>query len=121
MMSRILLGIGLLVFHHIASAAIPLISAPLIVEPDGKPGPSVAFWLETSLKRVFPASPPGTTNLHLLAARNSRIAFQACLQNRRVHPLNVECSVSGGDDLKPQVRRVGYVPLAALHDRHRAR
>ena len=82
------------------------------LNPTASPDPSVAFWLETSLQRVFPASPAGTTtNLPLLAARNSRIAFQACLQNRRVHPFGVQCSLVGADDLKPQVRRVGYVPL----------
>ena len=97
--------------HKKVIAATNPISAPLVVEPDGKPGPSVAFWLESSLKRVFPASPAGTTNLYLLAARNGRIAFQACLQNRRVHPLTVACSVAGADDLRPHVRRVGYVPL----------
>jgi len=92
-------------------AAMQSPGGPLVLEPDGKSGPAVAFWLESSLKRVFPASAPGTTNLHLLAARNSRIAFQACLRNRRVHPLSVECSVAGADDLQATVRRVGYVPL----------
>ncbi|HOX55896.1 MAG TPA: DUF4091 domain-containing protein [Candidatus Paceibacterota bacterium] len=102
--------LALLLAQTLQAATQPT-GGPMIVEPDGKAGPSIAFWLESSLKRVFPASAPGTTNLQLLAARNGRIAFQACLQNRRVHPLTVECSVSGGEDLKPQVRRVGYVPL----------
>lgn len=85
-------------------------NGPLLVEPDGKPGASVAFWLETSLKRVFPASPVGTTtNLHLMAARNGQVSFQACLQNRRVDALDVDCTVLDAEDLKPQVRKVGYV------------
>lgn len=84
---------------------------PLIISPDGKPNSTVAFWLETSLKRVFPASRPGSTNLILLAARNSRISFQACLKNHRSQPLAVECSISGAENLKAQIRRVGYVPL----------
>ncbi|MFO1498198.1 MAG: DUF4091 domain-containing protein [Verrucomicrobiota bacterium] len=70
-----------------------------------------AFWLETSLKRVFPATPPGSMHLRLLAARNSKTAFQACLQNRRTQPLYVDCKVVGADDLKPQVRLVGFVPV----------
>ena len=109
MIARTLLGVVLLTFWHATAAGTNQTSAPLLVEPDGKSGPNIAFWLESSLKRIFPASPPGTTNLSLLAARNSRLAFQACLQNRRVHPLAVACSISGADDLKPQVRRVGTV------------
>jgi hypothetical protein len=75
------------------------------------PEDRVAFWLETSLKRVFPTSAPGSTNLHLLAARNTRNAFQACLQNRSTRALYVDCKVVGADDLKPQVRLVGFAPV----------
>lgn len=70
-----------------------------------------AFWLETSLKRIFPATVPGATNLHLLAARQTKIAFQACFQNRGTQPLFVNCNVVGADDLKPQVRLVGFAPV----------
>ena len=85
---------------------------PLVVEPDGKPGPSVAFWLQSSLERLYPTSQPGSAKpLDLIAARNGRISFQACLRNNRVNPLVVECSVSGADGLKAQVRRVGFVPM----------
>src|SRR4051794_2895619 len=77
----------------------------------GKPtDATVSFWLESSLKRVYLKTPPGSTNLHLLAARNSRISFQACVRNERAQP-GVECQVSGADDLKPRVRLVGLVPL----------
>ena len=69
------------------------------------------FWLETSLRRVFPTSAPGSTNLHLSAARQSKTAFQACLQNRSTLPLFVDCKVIGADDLKPQVRLVGFAPV----------
>ena len=69
------------------------------------------FWLESSLKRIFPTTGPGSTNLHLLAARGSKAAFQACLQNRRAQPLYVDCKILGGDDLKPQVRLVGFAPV----------
>lgn len=86
----------------------------LIVSMGQKGGASVAFWLESSLTRVFPNSPAGTTNLSLLAARNGKISFQACLQNRQTRTLKVSCSVSGGDDLKTQVRLVGLVPMAHL-------
>jgi hypothetical protein len=69
------------------------------------------FWLETSLKRVFPTTLPGSTNLHLIAARQSKTAFQACLQNCCTKPLFVDCKVIGADDLKPQVRLVGFAPV----------
>jgi hypothetical protein len=76
--------------------------------------PQISTWLETSLHRVFPASEPGAKELSLLAARNGRIAFQACVRNGRTQPLSVECSVSGAEDLKPLVRFVGLVPMAHL-------
>src|SRR3954451_21470132 len=68
-------------------------------------------WLETSLHRIFPSTPPASNDLHLLAARHSKIAFQACFQNQRARPLFVDCKVLGIDDLKPQVRLVGFAPV----------
>ncbi len=81
----------------------------LTVQTNGKP--VATFWLETSLKRIFPATGAGSTNLHLLAARNSKIAFQACLQNRATKALYVDCKVSGAENLKPLVRLVGFTPV----------
>src|SRR3954447_8610000 len=73
--------------------------------------PEVSTWLATSLHRVFPASAPGGKELSLLAPRNGRIAFQACVRNTRRAPLPVECSIRGADDLKPVIRFVGLVPM----------
>src|SRR5439155_12948954 len=81
---------------------------------DAKSGTSAALWLESSLHRVYPKSSAGGTNLSLFAARNSKISFQACVQNRSVHPLKVQCSISGADGLKAQVRTVGLVPMPHL-------
>ena len=103
-------GVGLALWP-LALASAGRAGSPLIFRPGGKPDSAVALWLETSLKRVFPASPAGGTNLGLLAARNSRISFQGCLQSRGLRPLAVECSLPGVENLKPQIRRVGYVPL----------
>jgi hypothetical protein len=111
MIVRLLLAFGLLLLHQLAAASTNQIGAPLTIERNGNAGLSAACWLATSLQRVFPSSQPGGTNLTLLAARNGRISFQACLQNRRTSPLTVQCSVSGADDLKPLIRRVGYVPV----------
>ena len=73
--------------------------------------PSVSFWLETSLQRVYPTTAPGDKQtLKLLTPRNARLSFQACLRNDRTWPIDIECSVSGADDLKIRVRRVGFVP-----------
>jgi hypothetical protein len=84
-----------------------------LVVQSGKGG-SVAVWLETSLKRIFPASGPGSTNVSLLAARNTKVSFQVCFRNERVQPLNIECQILEADDLQPQVRFVGMVPLPHL-------
>ncbi|HPP20219.1 MAG TPA: DUF4091 domain-containing protein [Phycisphaerae bacterium] len=73
--------------------------------------PAISFWLASSLKRVYPTSLPGSRQaLDQITPRNARFSFQACLRNDRSWPAEVECSVSGADDLTVQVRRVGYVP-----------
>jgi hypothetical protein len=73
--------------------------------------PHVVFWLESSMNRMFPASPPGDKRrIQLLTPRNARLSFQACLRNERSWPLEIECSISGADDLNVRVRRVGFVP-----------
>ena len=73
--------------------------------------PAISFWLESSLKRVFPTSLPGNgQTLDQLTPRNARFSFQACLRNDRSWPMEVECSVSGAEDFSVQIRRVGFVP-----------
>lgn len=108
------MSLGTLVVALFASGLHTAIAeqGPLVIEPDGKPGPNVAFWLETSLKRVFPASPPSMLRtLTLITARNRHISFQACLANRRPWELEVACEVTAPQDLKVRVRKVGYVPM----------
>jgi hypothetical protein len=116
---------GLLALAHLALAAGPgraedapadpkpasTATKPVIVETNGGPGAHLSLWLESSLKRVYPGTKPGTAALDLLAARNSKVAFQACIRNESVKPIKIECKVIGADDLKPQVRFVGLVPL----------
>jgi hypothetical protein len=74
----------------------------------------VAIWLESSLTRVYPRSKPRWHSVRLLAARNSRVAFQVCYRNDRAHPINIECRIGEADDLTPQVRYVGMVPVHHL-------
>lgn len=76
-----------------------------------KEEPTVTFWLESSLKRVYPTSLAGDNGaIRLLTPRNARQSFQACLRNDRTWPIDVECRVVDSDELKVQVRRVGFVP-----------
>ncbi|MBN1488646.1 MAG: DUF4091 domain-containing protein [Phycisphaerae bacterium] len=84
---------------------------PVIIRQDGPAGSCVSAWLASSLQRVFPRSEPGAARLELLAARNSRTAFQVGFRNDRIWPLVAECTIEGADDLKPQVRFVGLVPM----------
>ncbi len=74
------------------------------------------FWLETTLKRIYPNSQPGSAEpLKLAAARGERISFQACVRNTRMMPIRVKAAVGGADGLAPQIRRVGYVPMMHLN------
>jgi hypothetical protein len=75
----------------------------------------VKFWLESSLTRVFPNSQPGDAKLSLVTARNARLSFQACFRHRQDCSIRVRAAVEGADDLRPLVRRVGYVPLQQLN------
>ncbi|EEF57110.1 hypothetical protein [Pedosphaera parvula] len=86
---------------------------PLVVQT-GKDDGCVYFWLETSLKRVFPHSQPGNAHLRLLAARNGKIAFQACLKSHQLGELTAECRVEGAEGFKPRIRYVGFVPMHHL-------
>ena len=72
----------------------------------------VSVWLQSSLKRVFPNSPPmQISTLQLLSARNQHLSFQVCVRNETQQNLQVFCNVAQVADLQTQVRRVGYVPL----------
>jgi hypothetical protein len=73
--------------------------------------PTVAVWLASSLTRVFPSTPPGSTTLELLAARNGTISFQACVRNKRAYRLSMDGAIEGAEDLAGQVRLVGLVPM----------
>lgn len=80
------------------------------VERDG-----IRFWLETTLKRVYPTSAPGdSTRLDMLAARNEKVSFQACFRNGKTNSALVRCEVVGADGWKARVRRVGFVPMDHL-------
>lgn len=73
------------------------------------------FWLESSLKRIFPNSPEGSAEpLRMIAARNERISFQACVRNLRTASVLVKAAVDAGG-WKTQIRRVGYVAMPHLN------
>ena len=48
---------------------------PRVVQVGSVAESTAQVWLETSLKRVFPHTPPASTELSLLAARNGRLSF----------------------------------------------
>src|SRR5262245_33497310 len=75
----------------------PPAAKPIVVE--AKARGRISYWLESSLKRVFPATAPGSATLRVLAARNGRTAFQACVRNDRARPLGIECTVEADDGL----------------------
>lgn len=84
---------------------------PTPIEREG-----LKFWLQTSLKRLYPNSPAGDAQLQpMLTARNARLSLQACFRNERINSVIVRCEVMGADDFHPRVRRVGFVPLRALN------
>ncbi len=83
---------------------------PITVEIGAKKA-LVSYWLESSLKRVYPGSKPGSSELALLAPRNGKTAFQICVRNDSIYPVGFDCKVTGADDLTPRVRLVGFVPL----------
>lgn len=81
------------------------------IEKDG-----LKFWLETSLKRMYPNSPVGAKQkLTFTVARNEQISFQACFRNLTTDSAEVKCEVSGADGVPARVRRVGFVPMKQLN------
>jgi hypothetical protein len=74
---------------------------------------NIQCWLQSSLRRLYPSSSACAGEpFELLAARNERVSFQACLRNLTPSQIRVQVAVSGMDDLGILVRRVGYVPMA---------
>ena len=72
----------------------------------------IQAWIESSLNRVFPNSPPGKRRVvNLIAARNHNLSFQACIRNGGSTTLHVQCRADGAAGLGVRIRRVGYVPM----------
>lgn len=117
MMKTIVAGVGALGAASLnAGEAAETEKPPKKTRPDPIELNEIKFWLETSMNRVFPNSPPGSAEtLKLLAARNERISFQGCLRNLRIGMIRVRAAVIGADDWKPIIRRVGFVPLQGLN------
>jgi len=86
-------------------------SRPAIRAEIGAKKAPVAYWLESSLRRVYPATDPGASSLSMTVPRAARASFQVCVRNDSLYPVGFDCAVAGADDLKPRVRLVGLVPL----------
>ena len=112
---RIYLCLSILMLVIFAICAKPANCRPLSFDPDGGKRPTVFFWLESSLKRVFLTSRPGTSSEMTIAApRGGQVSFQACLRNERASWMNTTCTVSGPQGVEAQVRRVDFVPVRFL-------
>ncbi len=91
-----------------AGASEPQAAPPL--ERDG-----LRCWLETSLRRVYPTSPPGeAVSRNMLAARGERLSLQACFRNLETNSAIVRCDASAPEGWGVRVRRVGFVPMQHL-------
>ena len=76
---------------------------------------AVKFWSESSLKRVYPNSDPGSAALlPLVTARNAQLSFQACFRNLRDCCIRVRATVDAPAGWSVQIRRVGYMPQQQL-------
>ncbi|WP_428306206.1 DUF4091 domain-containing protein [Lacipirellula sp.] len=96
-----------------AAIALAAASADRAGAPLEKEG--VKFWTETSLKRIFPNTEPGSAaELHLTSARNAQLSFQLAFRNLRDCSIRVRAAVEAPEGWSVRVRRVGYVPIAQL-------
>src|SRR6185312_12659124 len=84
------LAVLLLCLHASAGTGAPPEPTAVRVTLGKEAAPTIAVWLETSLKRVFANARPGGAALRVLAPRNGRVAFQACLRNDRIWPLRAD-------------------------------
>ncbi|MGI6047219.1 MAG: DUF4091 domain-containing protein [Petrimonas sp.] len=95
------------------------IAATANIEPDKlsyDASSQLQFWLETSLKRVYPNSQPGEKKaLKIIAAKNERVSFQACVRNFSTDSAVVKCELIHDTHSTSMVRRVGYVPVIQLN------
>ncbi len=107
----ILFFFAALLMQNPAQAASNQDRAIVVQRPVDKDG-HLAFWLESSLQRVFPRSPQGEhCSLQCMAPRNSRLSFQACYRNESSRGVTVVCTVDSLTGIQAVVRRVGYVPM----------
>lgn len=99
--------------------ALILLASPLPAQPLqlslANPKGNVSVWMESSLKRIFPKSPPGTTSTRTIqAARNQKVSFQIAINNQAPYPATASLTTTAPADLHVQIRRVGYVPMDHL-------
>ena len=89
-------------------------TGPTTTKPVERAG--LQFWLESSLNRVYPTSPPGSgAPLQMMAGRNQKLSFQVCFRNGTTNSARVRCEVDAIGDNAARVRRVGFVPMRNLN------
>ncbi|QDT54744.1 hypothetical protein Pan44_27800 [Caulifigura coniformis] len=73
---------------------------------------NVSFWSETSLRRIYPTSEPGSaTPLPLLTPRNAQLSFQVAARNLKDCGIRIRARVTAPEGWDVRVRRVGFVPM----------
>jgi hypothetical protein len=98
-----------------ASARLTLAAASSDRTGDPLEEHGVKFWSETSLKRIFPTSEPGSAEpLQLTTARNAQLSFQVAFRNLKDCSIRVRAAVEAPEGWGVRVRRVGYVPIQQL-------
>ena len=116
LLKTIALGTGVLGTGLMQPSGLPAVAAAASASEPAVEKDGVKFWLVNSLTRVYPNSPVGSAVIPALTtARNARVSFQACFRNLKDCSIRVRATVEGADDFRPQVRRVGYVPLQQLN------
>ncbi len=104
--------VGLLVLC--AAVADNAVAQSEIALSDGQ-NSRMLFWLESSLRRVYPKTAAGgRTTLDVYMPRNGRASFQVCVLNASLRGLTARCDVVAPEAISVQVRRVGYVPMHSL-------
>lgn len=133
MFSLVLMGLVVGVVPGFTATEPTAGDGPLIVEPDGRPGPRCLFWLQSSLQRIFPNSLPGSPTLELLSPRSdveygrqgltdlpipAIFAAEAFREAKIPHWVYFCCAPRGPylqrllDTPLPKIRMAGLCPLA---------
>lgn len=73
---------------------------------------TLSCWLSTSLRRIYPQTPPPRKGVFALQiARNECCSAQVVLRHKGREPFRVSVTATAPDGWEIRIRRVGYVPI----------